>query len=189
MTTPRTTPQRHGPPLWLGLLTLLLATCNRDDLTARADEAMLLMLSEARALQRRADLHLLDGDVTAAISDVREVLAIRFPATSPEGEDALLDAHGRLARLLLAQGGDEAEHKALAQIEAGRKLATRDSFFRAHLESVAAEIYEARAKRQSDPSAAKEARKEAMRALERAIAIDRHLQRILLSLPDLPEEH
>ena len=114
---------------------------------------------------------------------------IRFPPSSIEGEETLLDAHGRLARLLLSQGGEDSERQALVQIEAGRKLATRDSFFRAHLESVAAEIYEARAQRQSDPVAAKESRKEALRALERAIAIDRHLQRVLLSLPDLPEEH
>ncbi len=180
------------PSSWRGALVLvlfLLGTCNREDLASRSDEAMLLSLSEARALQRRADLHLLDGDVTAAIADIKEVLAIRFPTGNPDGEDALLDAHARLARLLLSQGGEETERQALAQIEAGRKLATRDSFFRANLESVAADIYEARAKRQSDPASAKEARKEAVRALERAIAIDRHLLRALLSLPDFPEEH
>lgn len=180
------------PSSWRsGLLAMLLVfgTCNRDDLATRGDEAMLLMLSEARALHRRADIHLLDGDVHAAIADIREVLAIRFPAGHADGEDSLLDAHARLARLHLSQGGEDAERQALAQVEAGRKLATRDSFFRANLESVAAEIYEARAKRQSDPAAAKEARKEAVRALERAIAIDRHLLRTLLSLPEFPEEH
>lgn len=171
------------------LLLVLATTCNRDELSARSDEALLLPLGEARALHRRADLHLLDGEVAAAIDDVREVLAIRFPAGSPEGEYALLDAHGWLARLLLSQGGEEAERQALAQIEAGRKLATHDSFFRAHLESVAADVYRARAKRLSDPAAKKEAQREELRAHERAIAIDRHLQRTLLSLPDLPEEH
>lgn len=181
--------RRGNSPLLLLLLLLLSTTCNREDLSGRADEAMLLMLSEARALQRRADLHLLDGELAPAIADVREVLAIRFPPSSIEGEETLLDAHGRLARLLLSQGGEDSERQALVQIEAGRKLATRDSFFRAHLESVAAEIYEARAKRQSEPVAATESRKEALRALERAIAIDRHLQRVLLSLPALPEEH
>lgn len=174
---------------WLLVVLCLLSACNRDDGNGRSDELLLLQLSEARALHHRADLHLLDGDSKAALDAIKEVLRIRFPTGSPDGEDTLLDAHGRLAHLLLIPGGEEAERQALAQIEAGRKLATRDSFFRAHLESVAAEIYEARAKRQSDPAAAKEARKEAIRALERAIAIDRHLQRALLSLPDLPEEH
>ncbi len=174
---------------WLLLALCTLSACNRDDGNGRTDELLLIQLSEARALHHRADLHLLDGDTKAAIDDVKEVLRIRFPMGNADGEDTLLDAHGRLARLLLIPGGEEAERQAFAQIEAGRKLATRDSFFRAHLESVAAEIYEARAKRQSDPAAAKEARKEAIRALERAIAIDRHLQRALLSLPDLPEEH
>ena len=168
---------------------LLLSTCSRDDLVGHSDEAMLLMLSEARALHRRADIHLLDGEVPAAIADIREVLAIRFPTGNTDGEDTLLDAHARLARLHLSQGGEEAERQALAQVEAGRKLATRDSFFRANLESVAAEIYETRAKRQSDPGAQKEARKEAVRALERAIAIDRHLLRTLLSQPEFTEEH
>lgn len=180
---------QRGWKVWLLIALCMVGSCNREDGNGRSDELVLLQLSEARALHRRADLHLLDGDAPAAIGDVKEVLRIRFPAGSSEGEDTLLDAHGRLAKLLLAPGGEEAEHQAFAQIEAGRKLATRDSFFRAHLESVAAEIYEARAKRVTDPAAAKEARKEAIRALERAIAIDRHLQRALLALPDLPEEH
>ena len=59
----------------------------------RSDEAMLLMLSEARALHRRADIHLLDGEVPAAIADIREVLAIRFPMGNADGEDTLLDPY------------------------------------------------------------------------------------------------
>lgn len=177
------------PRLWLLLLLVLSTTCNRDELSLGSDEALLLPLGEARALHQRADLHLLDGEVAAALDDVREVLAIHFPAGSIEGEYVMLDAHGWLARLLLSQGGEDAERQALAQIEAGRKLATHDSFFRAHLESLAAEVYKARAKRLTDKAAIKEAQREELRANERALAIDRHLQRTLLSLPDLPEEH
>lgn len=167
--------------------------CSRDE-SSRSDDLMLVQLAEARAWQRRADLHLADGDIAAAIADVQEVLSIRFPTGSAEGEDVLLDAHARLARLYLSQsngasgasGSEEAEQRALAQVEAGRKLTSRESFFRAHLESVAAEVFEARAGRLTDPAAQKQARKEAIAALERAIAIDRALQRSLLNLREVP---
>lgn len=172
--------------------TLAAGGCSRDE-SSRSDDLMLVQLAEARAWQRRADLHLADGDIAAAIADVQEVLAIRFPTGSAEGEDVLLDAHARLARLYLSQssggsggGSEEAEQRALAQVEAGRKLTSRDSFFRAHLESVAADVFEARARRLTDPAAQKQARKEAIAALERAIAIDRALQRSLLNLRELP---
>lgn len=165
--------------------------CSRDE-SSRSDDLMLVQLAEARAWQRRADLHLADGDIAAAIADVQEVLSIRFPTGSAEGEDVLLDAHARLARLYLSQsngaggGSEEAEQRALAQVEAGRKLTSRESFFRAHLESVAADVFEARARRLTDPAAQKQARKEAISALERAIAIDRALQRSLLNLREVP---
>ncbi|HMU40392.1 MAG TPA: hypothetical protein PKE31_15390 [Pseudomonadota bacterium] len=167
----------------------LLVGCGRDGAVARNEEAMLVMLGEARVLHKRADLHVMDGNTEAAIADVREVLAIRFPAGSGDGEDTLLDAHARLARLLLQPRGEEAERKALAQLELGRKAATRDSFFSAQLESVAAEVYEARALRLVDPWAQKEARKEAVAALGRAIQIDRQVLRTLLSAQDVGEEH
>lgn len=176
----------------LGLLGALLGApaCSRDE-GNRSDDLMLVQLAEARAWQRRADLHLADGDVTAAIADVQEVLGIRFPTGSADGEDVLLDAYARLARLYLSQAGpagsEESEQRALAQIEAGRKLTGRDSFFRAHLESVAADVYEARAKRLPDAAGQKQARKDAISALERAIAIDRSLQRSLLNLRDAPK--
>ena len=149
-----------------------------------------LLAAFAQLAQRHPDVTLdIIGRGTPA--SIRQIEAL-IDAAGVRGRARLLGPLPRaelLAKLLLAPGGEEAEHQAFAQIEAGRKLATRDSFFRAHLESVAAEIYEARAKRVTDPAAVKEARKEAIRALERAIAIDRHLQRALLALPDLPEEH
>lgn len=162
---------------------LPLGGCSREDgsAAAKSDELMLLMLSEARAWQRRADLHLADGDVAAAIASVQEVLSIAFPPGNIEAEEVRLDAHARLAKLLLSTGGEEAENKALAQVEAGRKLATRDSFFRSHLESVAADVYTARAKRLTDPAEQKAARHQAIKALERTIEIDKQLQRALLN--------
>jgi hypothetical protein len=157
-----------------------VAACHGDD-PSKSDEAMLLQLSEARALQRAADLKLIDGDVEGAMATVREVLAIRFPAGAPETEDVLLDAHARLARLALSRGGPEAEEQALAELEAARRTATHDSFFRAHIENIAADVYAARAKRLTDPAAQKEARRQEAQALTRVIEIDRRLQRALFN--------
>lgn len=181
--------------LAVGLALGLGSGCSRDE-SSRSDDLMLVQLAEARAWQRRADLHLADGDLASAIADVQEVLNIHFPTGSAEGEDVLLDAYARLARLYLSQAGaglatspaasEEAEQRALAQVESGRRLTSRESFFRAHLESVAADVYEARAKRLTDAAAQKQARKEAIAALERAIAIDRALQRSLLNLREAP---
>ena len=175
---------RTGSRLLLGIALFALASggagCRGED-PSRSDEAMLLMLSEARALQRYADLKLIDGDVEGAIASVRQVLAIRFPPAAPETEDVLLDAHARLARLLLSRGGQEAEEAALAELAAARRLATRDSFFRSHIENVAADVYAARAKRLTAPEAQKEARRQEAQALERVIEIDRRLQRALFN--------
>jgi hypothetical protein len=162
------------------LVGLALAGCRGDD-PSKSDEAMLLMLSEARALQRSADLKLIDGDVDGAIASVREVLQIRFPPGAPETEDVVLDAYARLARLSLSRGGQQAEDQALAELDAARRVATRDSFFRAHLENIAADVYAARAKRLTDPAAQKEARRQEAQALERVIDIDRRLQRALFN--------
>lgn len=164
-------------------LTLLVAAgsgCHSDD-PSKSDEAILLMLGEARALQRYADLKLADGDVDGAITAVREVLSIRFPPSAPETEDVLLDAHARLARLLLSRGGAAAEEQALAELEAGRRAATRDSFFRSHLENITADVYAARGRRLTDKEAQKEARQKEAQALERVIEIDRRLQRALFN--------
>lgn len=167
--------------LLLLALTALSTGCRSEEAQRVQDEALLIGLGEARAWQRRADLHLQEGDINAAIADVREVLSIALPREAPETEDARLDARARLAQLLIRgeAGGAEAETQAIAEIEAGRREATRDSFYRAHLESVLAEVYEARAKRLTEGAAQKEARQLALKALERAIEIDRRLMKAL----------
>ncbi len=150
-----------------------------------ASEMVLALLSEARAWQRRADLHLSDGDINAAIAAGKEVLAIAFPSDVSEAEDIRLDACARLAKLYLRLGGEVYEDQALAQIETGRKFVTHDSFFAAQLETVSADVYEARANRLSDPEAKRAEKRRAILALERAVQIDRRVQRSLLHLrPD-----
>jgi hypothetical protein len=156
-----------------------LAGCHRRGSERRAiDERLLLALEEARAWQHRADIHLADGDVAAAINDVGEVLKIAFPPGAPEGEEARLDAWARLAKLHLVSGD---EQRALADVAAGEREATRDSFYRAHLATAAGEIHEARAKRlASDPEGAKAARREALQAYARSIEINQRVQAALL---------
>lgn len=173
-----------GRGLWALLLGLLLtAGCTQPE-PGKSDEVAVLALSEARAWQRRADLQLLDGDLAGAIGSVEEVTRQQFPAGMPEAEDIVLDAYQRLAKLHLSKGGEAAETQALAELAAGRKRATRDSFFLLHLESVAVDAYEARAERLSkagaDAAAVKQARREGIAAAERCIALAKKLQQALL---------
>lgn len=177
----------YGPLCFVLLLSL--SFCHRKTAFAPGAaatgnaETLLIMLSEARAWQRRADLYLSEGDVAAAIASIKEVLAIPFPSDASEAEDVRLDACARLAKLYLSSGGDEGADRALLQIEAGRKLGVHDSFFRAHLEMVAADVYEARANRLPDAAARQAEKRKAIAALDLAIQIDRRLQRALINLP------
>lgn len=157
-----------------------LAGCHTEDRRV-VDERLLLALEEARALQHRADVHLEGGDVVAASADVRAVLEITFPTGAPEGEETRLDAWARLGRLALALGAGH-EDEALAAVDSGRREASFDSFYRAHLDTVAGEILEARARRiaASDPEGAKVARRDAVAAYSRSIDINKRVQARLL---------
>ena len=166
---------------WVLVVAILGAAGCRGDDPGKSDEAILIMLSEARAHQRLADLKLADGDVEGALAAVREVLLIRFPPGAPETEDVFLDAYARLARLELSRGGESAEDRALAELDAARRLATRDSFFRAYVENLTADVYAARAKRLTDPEAQKQASRREAQALGRVIEIDRRLQHALFN--------
>ncbi len=162
----------------LALVVALLgaAGCGRHDERRAVDERLVLALEEARAWQHRADVHLADGDAAQAIVDVEAVLKVAFPPASPEGEEARLDAWARLARLHVGAGDED---KALADVAAGRREATRDSFYRAHLETAAGEVFEARAKR-LDGDAAKAARRDALDCYARSIEINKRVQAALL---------
>jgi tetratricopeptide (TPR) repeat protein len=171
------------------MIGLLSGGCRRPTLgisggsSVGSSEATLIMLNEARAWQHRADLLLSEGDIVAASAAIKEVLAIPFPPEAAEAEDVRIDAYARLAKLDISLGNDEALDRALAELDAGRKLASRDSFFLAHLEVVTADVYEARANRLTDPEAKKMEKRRAVEALDRSIEIDRRLQRALLNLP------
>ncbi len=161
---------------WIFFLAIALAGCRQREPRA-VDERLVLALEEARAWQHRADTHLADGDPAAARADVEQVLGIKFPEGAPEGEEARLDAWARLARMDAAD-----EKKALDELDRGRREATRDSFYRAHLETVEGEIFEEKAKRIAghDPEGAKAARREALAAYARSIEINKRVQQSLL---------
>ena len=163
----------------LPALLLALAACSRGSAPA-LDERLLLALEEARAWQHRADVHLIDGNAAGAVDDVEQVLRIQFPKGVAEGEEARLDAWARLARLHLS-ASEAAEDRALADVERGRAEATRDSFYRAHLETVAGEILEARAARLAtvDAVRARAARQQALETYARSIAINQRVQAAL----------
>jgi hypothetical protein len=158
-----------------------VAGCRRQPAGRPVDVRLLAALEEARAWQHRADVHLAERDVAGAIADVQGALAVRFPSGAPEGEEARLDAWARLAKLEVGPS-PEAEARALDAVEHGRREATRDSFYRAHLETVAGEIHEARAARleAGDAAGAREARRAALDDYARSIDIDKRVQDALL---------
>jgi tetratricopeptide (TPR) repeat protein len=161
----------------LAALGLVTVACGRG---RRIDERLMLALEEARAWQHRADIHLAEHDTADALADVEQVLRIQFPPGAAEGEEARLDAWARLGQLHLGPT-DADETRALADVKRGEAEATRDSFYRAHLETVAGEVLEARARRlaPTDPERAKAVRKEALDAYARSIAINQRVQAAL----------
>lgn len=163
----------------LAVLVALAATCDsRGAERPPLSQPLLAALSQARSYHHIADLQLADGAPDAAAVALERILAIPFPAGAPEGEDALLDARARLAKLHLAAGRvDEAQRI----IDGGLGGGGRDSFFVANLWSVRGELHEARARAlAADESAARGERRAAIAAYERSIQINERVQRALL---------
>src|SRR6185503_5798959 len=108
---------------------------------------------------------LADGHPERAVEALQKILELPFPAGAPEGEDTLLDARARLAKLLLAQGRADDARRIVDQ---GLASATRDSFFLANLWSVSGELHEAR-----------DAKHAAIEAYQRSIEINQRIQKRL----------
>jgi tetratricopeptide (TPR) repeat protein len=137
-------------------------------------QELMLGLSLARNYHHKADIYLKEAKVEQAVASVREILAIKFPPGSAEGEDVVHDARARLAKLLVTRGAlDEAQKV----VDDGIAGASRQSFFLANLHAVRGEVMEARAAQtdESDAAAATAARKQAIESYDRAIAIEKAL--------------
>jgi tetratricopeptide (TPR) repeat protein len=150
-------------------------------------EPLLIGLAQAKNFHHKADIHLQEGDLDSALAAVRAIATIPFPQGAAEAEDVKLDAGARLAKLLIIKGDlDQAQRV----VEENIARSTRRSFFLANLYTVKGEVYEARANlldddaADSDDDAAKQraraARKSAIEAFDRSIAINTELQKALM---------
>jgi hypothetical protein len=146
------------------------------------DEPLMLALAQAKNFHHKAKVYMADGNLDEAIRSVRAILDIPFPDGAPEAEDVRLDAHARLAKLLILQGKLE---EAMSVVDGGFARSTRPSFFSANLHTVKGEVYDAMAAVADDgtPTGKDKAvtlRKAAIVELDRAIQINDKLQRELL---------
>jgi len=141
-------------------------------------EELMLALGQAKNFHGKADVFLKNGEVDRAIAEVERVLKIAFPPGAPEGEDVLLDARARLAKLMLGKGDVQAARQVVIE---GIGSATRESFFLANLHTVHGEILEAQAVllEDSDADGAKALRHDAIAEFDRSIAINEKLQKKL----------
>ena len=137
-------------------------------------QELMLGLALARNFHHKADVYLKEARVEEAVAAVRQILGIKFPAGSPEGEDVLADARARLAKLLVTRGELD---EATVIVDQGIAASSRPSFFVANLHTVRGEVLEAQAARieERDRPGAARVRRQAIEAFDRAIAIEKAL--------------
>jgi tetratricopeptide (TPR) repeat protein len=190
-------PRLTSRSMRLGLLALalagILAGCSVEDATPgrvtelprpehALSEALMIALGQAKNYHHKADVYLRDGKPELAERALLRLLDVPFPHDSPEADDVRLDARARLATLRLGRG---ALDEALEVVREGLEDALRDSFFLANLHTVRGEIYEARAEaldaaEPPDREGARHARRQAIEAYARSIAINERLQERLM---------
>lgn len=168
------------------LLLVLLPACasrrdegqsgGRTELSDPADalsEELMLTLSQAKNFHHKANVLLSDGKLEESAAQVEMILAIEFPANSPEAEDVLLDARARLAQIRLSQGKLTT---AMTLLDEGLSSQTRDSFFVANLHTVRGEVLEAQAALAEEGSeASRRAKIGAIKAFDASIQINNRL--------------
>ena len=135
---------------------------------------LMLGLALAWNYHHKADVYLKEARFDEAVAALRQIVSIQFPAGSPEGVDVVQDARARLAKLLVTKGQLD---DALAVVDEGIASATRQSFFLANLHTVRGDVLEARAVmiEERDKPAAVIARRQAIEAFDRSIAIEKAL--------------
>jgi tetratricopeptide (TPR) repeat protein len=152
-----------------------------SDLAGTVSQDLLVALAQAKNFHHKAKVYMTDGNLTEATAAVRQILAIQFPQGAPEAEDVRQDARALLAKLLVAQGKLD---EAMRTVDEGIAAATRDSFFLANLHTVRGEVFEAQAAVADDGTPAgkvraAEAKRAAIGAYDRSIAINEALQKRL----------
>jgi tetratricopeptide (TPR) repeat protein len=141
------------------------------------DQDLMLPLLQAKNFHHKAKVYRSDGNTTAAIASVREILSLRFPPNAPEADDVRADARAMLAKLLVDQNQLD---EAMRVVDEGLAQSSRDSFFIANLYTVRGEVHQKRAEQLDDGDAASktravEERHAAIADLDRSIAIDKKL--------------
>jgi tetratricopeptide (TPR) repeat protein len=138
------------------------------------EPTLIAFLSKARSAHHNADLAEEAGDREAAIRALLRVVEGPRPggeAPLPEVAEVMADTFARLADQRSALGAFD---KALADVDAGLKLATAVTHFRGHLFEVRGLVEERRSKalkEKGDEAGAAKARDAALAAFEEAIEI------------------
>jgi tetratricopeptide (TPR) repeat protein len=144
------------------------------------DPALLAFLSRARAAHHRADAFESKKQLPRALKELGRILAGPLPrAAQPYVEvgEVLADTRARMADLRSRLG----EHdRALADVEAGLRLAPGQTYFRGHLFEVRGLVEERKAKaleEAGNDAAAEQARGRALAAFEQAMRIQEQVIR------------
>ena len=146
------------------------------------NHALMVSLAQAKNFHHKAKVFMTDGNPSAAIASVRQILSLPFPRGAAEADDVRNDARALLAKLWLSQGQlDEAARV----IDEGLAPSQRESFFVANLYTVEGEIHEARAAAadatgEAGKATARDERRRAIDAYDRSIRINERLQKQLM---------
>ena len=152
----------------------------RPKVAERGSGALMTCLALIRAHHRQADFYMELGETEKAVGAVTRILELTCPEEAPEVQEALLDAHSRLATLQLKRNDVAGAQRT---VEAALKRFKQESFFMAHLLMVKADVMEARAKKlkeQGHEEEAKQLMRDAIKVLSRSININRKLQAKLI---------
>lgn len=135
---------------------------------------LMVGLALAQNYHHKADVYLKEARTEQAVTALRQILAIEFPAGAAEGVDVTQDARVRLAKVLITRGQLD---EAMTVVDQGIAAATRQSFFLANLHTARGEVLEARAMmiEDDDKAAATTARRQAIESYDRAITIQKAL--------------
>jgi tetratricopeptide (TPR) repeat protein len=143
------------------------------------DQDLMIALGQAKNFHHKSKIYMTDGNLTAAIASVRQILSLAFPKGAPEADDVRNDARALLAKLLISQGQlDEATRT----VDEGLAQSQRESFFVANLYTVQGEIHEARAQAfdavgDASKAAAIDERRRAIASYDHSIQINERLQK------------